>query len=129
MFSISFGEMMVILVLGLIVVGPERLPGAARFVGHLFGRIQRQVTSIKRDIKREMDLADLREAQASYEKVAKDVTRSIKDSVTQMEGELSAQPVAKTEAAEGEPGGKAPEAGDLAGQPAVSPRAETAPHA
>lgn len=119
MFSISFGEMMVILVLGLVVVGPERLPSAARFVGHLFGRVQRQVTALKRDIRREMDLADLREAQAGYEKVAQDVTRSIKDSVSKMEGEL--RPPAA------EAAGKGKDAKDSAGQSPVS-QAGTSPN-
>jgi len=77
MFSISFGEMMVILIMGLLVVGPTKLPAAARFLGHLFGRIQRQVSSVKRDIKREMDLAELREMQDGYRKAAQDFTSAV----------------------------------------------------
>ncbi len=88
MFSISFGEMMVIIVMGLIVVGPERLPAAAKFMGHLFGRIQRQMSSVKRDIKREMDLAELRDMQNSYKQTADELSRSMQSPVTEMKENL-----------------------------------------
>ena len=52
MFSFSFGEILVIAMVGLIVIGPERLPGAARFLGHLFGRVRRQVNEVRTDIQR-----------------------------------------------------------------------------
>ena len=81
MFSISFGEMMVILIMGLLVIGPKRLPAAALFIGHLFGRVQRQVSSIKSDIRREMDLAELREMQASYKEAAQNFSKSMNDQV------------------------------------------------
>lgn len=60
MFNISFPEIAVILAVCLIVVGPKRLPEMARFCGHLLGRVNRQVRSLRADIKREMDIEDLR---------------------------------------------------------------------
>ena len=42
--------MLVIAVVALIVIGPERLPKVARTLGHLFGRMQRYVNDVKRDI-------------------------------------------------------------------------------
>ena len=54
MFDIGFTEIVVIAVVALIVLGPERLPKAARTLGHLFGRLQRYVADVKADINREM---------------------------------------------------------------------------
>ncbi len=47
MFDIGFSELMVIGVVALVVIGPERLPKVARTAGHLMGRMQRYVASVK----------------------------------------------------------------------------------
>jgi len=60
MFDIAFSELLVIGVVALVVIGPERLPRVARTLGHLFGRLQRYVTQVKSDINREMDLAEFK---------------------------------------------------------------------
>ena len=67
MFNISFGEILIIGAIGVIVIGPARLPQTARFVGHFIGRAQRQVSSIKAEIKREMALEDMKSAQQDFE--------------------------------------------------------------
>ena len=59
MFDIGFSEIVVIAVVALIVIGPERLPKTARTLGHLFGRLQRYVSQVKADINREMEAADM----------------------------------------------------------------------
>ncbi|MCL2645339.1 MAG: Sec-independent protein translocase protein TatB, partial [Betaproteobacteria bacterium] len=63
MFDLGFSQLIVIAVVLLIVVGPERLPGVARTAGHLFGRVQRYITDVKADIKREMQLDELKKIQ------------------------------------------------------------------
>ncbi len=50
MFDIGFSEIIVIAVVALIVIGPERLPKVARTLGHMFGRLQRYVNDVKADI-------------------------------------------------------------------------------
>ena len=50
MFGVDFSELMVMLVVALIVIGPERLPKVARTIGLLWGRVQRFVNSVKADI-------------------------------------------------------------------------------
>ena len=57
-------EIVVIAVVALIVIGPERLPKAARTLGHLFGRLQRYVNDVKADINREIELDELRKLQS-----------------------------------------------------------------
>ncbi|WP_018078715.1 Sec-independent protein translocase protein TatB [Thiobacillus denitrificans] len=60
MFDIGFTELIVIGVIALIVIGPERLPKVARTAGHLYGRMQRYVSSVKSDISHEMQLDEIR---------------------------------------------------------------------
>jgi len=50
MFGVDFSELVVILVVALIVIGPERLPTVARTFGRLWGRAQRFANSVKADI-------------------------------------------------------------------------------
>lgn len=64
MFDIGFTELMVIALVGLIVIGPERMPKVARTVGHLLGRLQRYVGDVKADIKREMKVEELQKLQS-----------------------------------------------------------------
>jgi len=89
MFDISFSELMVIAVVALIIIGPEKLPKVARTVGHLFGRMQRYVNDVKADINREMALDDLRKLQASMQETAQSLERSVNETVRSAETEMS----------------------------------------
>jgi sec-independent protein translocase protein TatB len=88
MFDIGFSELMVIGVVALIVIGPERLPKVARTMGHLFGRMQRYVNDVKSDIAREMQLDELRKLQASMQDAARDFESSVHKEVRATESEL-----------------------------------------
>ena len=77
MFDIGFSEIVVIAVVALIVIGPERLPKAARTLGHLFGRLQRYVNDVKADINREMELDELRKLQKEVQTAASDLKSSV----------------------------------------------------
>ncbi len=77
MFDIGFSELLVIGVVALIVIGPEKLPKVARTLGHLLGRAQRYVNDVKSDINREIQLEELKKLQAEVT----DSARSLEDSV------------------------------------------------
>ena len=65
MFDVGFWELAIIAVIALLVIGPERLPKAARTAGLGVGRARRMVTDVKADIDREIrdgDLAELKKA-------------------------------------------------------------------
>jgi sec-independent protein translocase protein TatB len=64
MFDFSFFELVVIGVVALIVVGPERMPKVARAAGLLFGRAQRYVSEVKADINNQLKLEELRKIEA-----------------------------------------------------------------
>jgi sec-independent protein translocase protein TatB len=68
---------MVIAIVALIVIGPEHLPKVARTMGHLWGRAQRYVNSVKSDISRDMALDELRKVQQQAQQAASDFGQSI----------------------------------------------------
>ena len=85
MFDIGFSEIVVIAVVALIVIGPERLPRTARMLGHLFGRLQRYVNEVKADINREMELDELRRLQREVKGAATDFEQSMRSVATDFE--------------------------------------------
>ena len=88
MFDIGFSELMVIAVVALIVIGPERLPKVARTLGHLFGRMQRYVNDVKADISREMELDELRKLQTTVQDAARSFEQSVTHEVNTTDAEL-----------------------------------------
>jgi sec-independent protein translocase protein TatB len=97
MFDIGFSELVIIAVVALIVIGPERLPKAARTMGHLFGRLQRYVNDVKSDINRELELDELRKLQQQVQTAASDLkssvegaARDVETGVRNVESELNA---------------------------------------
>ena len=77
MFDIGFSELVVIAVVALIVIGPERLPKTARMLGHLFGRLQRYVAEVKADINREIQLDELKKLQQEVKSAATEIETSV----------------------------------------------------
>ena len=61
MFDVGFTELLLIGVVALVVIGPERLPAVARTVGQYVGKLQRFVTGVKRDIRNELESGELKE--------------------------------------------------------------------
>lgn len=88
MFDFGISELMVIAVVGLIVIGPERLPRVARTLGHLVGRMQRYVNDIKADINREVELDELRQLQSSMKEAAEEIEQSVSKQVNYLEDEV-----------------------------------------
>lgn len=82
MFDISFTEIVVIGIVALIVLGPERLPVVARTLGHLLGRGQRYVSQIKNDIKQEIELDELRKLKISLEETSHAIHDSVQKEIT-----------------------------------------------
>ena len=78
MFDIGFSELIVIGIVALLVIGPERLPKVARTVGLLLGRAQRYVTDVKSDINREMQLDELKRLQSQVVESAREMESSVR---------------------------------------------------
>jgi sec-independent protein translocase protein TatB len=78
MFDFGFSELMVVMVVALIVIGPERLPKVARTLGHLWGRAQRYVNGVKADIERDMAVEEFRQMQQKVQAEASALEQSVK---------------------------------------------------
>ena len=78
MFDIGFSELIVIAIVALVVIGPERLPRVARTAGHMLGRLQRYVNDVKTDIDREMQLDELKRLQAQVQESANSFENSLR---------------------------------------------------
>ena len=70
MFDVSFSELMIIAVVALIVIGPEKLPKVARTLGALTGRMQRYVAQVKEEVNREVRFQELQQLQQEIEEAA-----------------------------------------------------------
>lgn len=68
MFDFSFPELLLILVVALVVIGPERLPRVARTMGYWLGRARAMFNSVRRDVEREAHLDELRQAGRDFRK-------------------------------------------------------------
>ena len=107
MLDLGFSEMMVIAVVALVVLGPERLPKVAKTVGHLIGRMQRYVADVKSDITREMELEELRKFRQTVEETAGSVQSSFNPTAGDLEalarGEAQGAPLPRAELPAGIP--------------------------
>ncbi|MBL8485209.1 MAG: twin-arginine translocase subunit TatB [Rhodocyclaceae bacterium] len=77
MFDIGFSELIVIGLVALIVLGPEKLRTAAVTTGRLVGRLQRYVNDVKSEISREMQFEELKKLQQQVEAQARAVEASL----------------------------------------------------
>lgn len=81
MFDFGFSEMVIVAVIGLIVLGPERLPKVAKQAGQWLGKLQRYVADVKSDINRQMELDELRKLQSEVGDAARDLKGSLESAV------------------------------------------------
>jgi sec-independent protein translocase protein TatB len=89
MFDIGFSELLVIGLVALIVIGPQKLPRVARTAGHLLGRLQRYVADVKADINREIELEELRKMRDSMQNAASEMQTAVDSELTKTAEELN----------------------------------------
>lgn len=85
MIDIGISQIALIGAVALVVVGPERLPKVARFVGTFVGKAQRYVADVKAEVNRTMELEELQKMKASVESAARDVQQSVQTATTDFE--------------------------------------------
>ncbi|MGE8613603.1 Sec-independent protein translocase protein TatB [Achromobacter mucicolens] len=124
MFDVSLTELMVIGVVALIVIGPERLPKVARTVGHLLGRAQRYVNDVKSDIQREIELDELRKFKTEMEDAAQGVQQSLNETGASLQEPVQ-QFRAELDEVAREASGKAAPASPATATATQAPAAET----
>jgi len=118
MFDAGFLEFLIIGIIALVVIGPERLPGVARTVGGWIGKARAFVDSTKRDIEREINASEMRElldsqkkeidelrnimddTKESFKKEASEVTKSFTESASALQDSLKTSSGSDTKASE-----------------------------
>ena len=133
MFDIGFSEIVVVGVVALVVIGPEKLPRVARTLGHMFGRLQRYVGEVKADITREIELDELRKLQTEVKDAARDFEHSVTNVATEFRStarEIETQLNSAASGGVASAAGATPEAVTAAaGHPALSEGAGSVPEA
>ncbi len=79
MFDIGFTEILLIGVVALMVIGPEKLPDVARTVGRWVGKVQRFVAGVKSDIQSELDTGELKKILGDQEKQIHELKEMVSD--------------------------------------------------
>ena len=123
MFDMGFTEMMLIGIVALIVIGPERLPGVARTAGKYFGRLKRFMTSVRADVEQELRADELRQILAQQQRELD----TLKDSISETGKEIGAEAAAVGKV--GEELAASLEDDPAAAKPATETATETAPTA
>lgn len=98
MFDISFAELMMIAIVALIVIGPDKLPQVAKTVGAYVGRLQRYVAQVKEEVNREVRFEELKNLQQEIKMGVDKVESSIIDSANKIEQELAVKDTLNTAA-------------------------------
>lgn len=101
MFDVGLSELMVIAVVALVVIGPERLPRVARTAGLLLGRLQRYVSDVKSDINREIQLDELKKMQQEMTDQVTNLQASVTHEMREVESSVNTaiEPLAAAAAA------------------------------
>jgi sec-independent protein translocase protein TatB len=86
-FDVSFSELLVIAVVALLVIGPEKLPKVARTVGAFTGRMQRYVAQVKDEINREVRFEELQKLQ---QEIKQSVENTIEHETNALRGSIHA---------------------------------------
>ncbi|HSH56572.1 MAG TPA: Sec-independent protein translocase protein TatB [Halomonas sp.] len=81
MFDIGFLELLLLGVVGLLVLGPERLPKAARTLGLWIGKIKRTVSGMQREISAQLEAEELRQKLDEQQKKLDDSVNQVKRGV------------------------------------------------
>ena len=89
MFDVGLTELMVIAIVALVVIGPERLPKVARTAGHILGRLQRYVSDVKSDINREMQLDELKKLQQQVSSQVSSLQTSVTHEMREIESSVN----------------------------------------
>lgn len=114
MFDISFPELILVCVIALVVLGPERLPEALRTLGLWLGRARRSFLSVKAEIEREIGMDEVRR-QLHNETIMEDLKKLERDVKGQTHGSIAPPPAAAEHPPEG--------------NPTQTPQSQDAPHA
>ena len=85
MFELSFGEILLFTIVALIVLGPERLPALARFLGRWMAKIQNLVNNVKAEISAEIAVDDLKQMRDEFQASAQTIRDDLREQAAQLQ--------------------------------------------
>ena len=88
MFDVGFWEILLIGVLALVVIGPERLPGAARQAGYFVGKARRYIEGVKSEVASELDVNEFKRMMHNQEVQINELQQQLKSSIDDVKSEL-----------------------------------------
>ena len=88
MFDIGFSELLLFGVIALIVLGPEKLPQAARTAGQWYAKIRRTVSTLQSEIEAELDLAETRQQMQKELAKIRETEAEMRREMAEMRGSL-----------------------------------------
>ncbi|MCL7714771.1 Sec-independent protein translocase protein TatB [Stenotrophomonas mori] len=127
MFDVGFSELLLIAVVALVVLGPERLPKAARFAGLWVRRARRQWDSVKQELERELEAEDLKRSLQDVQRSVQQAGDGLREQARQVQAAADTlqRDVARTP--EADAAASAVDPGDAPAEPAPSAEAGPAP--
>jgi twin arginine-targeting protein translocase TatB len=85
MFDVGFSELVMVGLIALLVIGPERLPKAARIAGFWLGKARRTIANVKAEIKQELQAEEMRQLLLEQQSIAEDLQQVAKDAKAAVE--------------------------------------------
>jgi sec-independent protein translocase protein TatB len=89
MFDVGFWEILLILILALVVIGPERLPGAARKAGYFVGKARRYIEGVRSEVESELDVNEFKRMLHNQEVQINELQEQIKSGVNDVKSDVS----------------------------------------
>lgn len=89
MFDVGFWEILLILILALVVIGPERLPGAARKAGYFVGKARRYIEGVRSEVESELDVNEFKSMLHNQEVQINELQEQIKSGVNDVKSDVS----------------------------------------
>ena len=88
MFDVGFWEVLFILVLALVIIGPERLPGAARKAGFFVGKARRYIEGVRSEVESELDVNEFKRMLHNQEVQINELQQQLKTGVDEVKAEM-----------------------------------------
>ena len=88
MFDVGFWEILFILILALVIIGPERLPGAARQVGFFVGKARRYIEGVRSEVESELDIGEFKRMLHNQEVQINELQQQLKSGVDEVGSDI-----------------------------------------
>lgn len=82
MFDVGFSELVMVGLIALLVIGPERLPKAARIAGYWLGKTRSAIANVKAEIKQELHAEEMRQLLNQQESIASELQQIASETET-----------------------------------------------